>query len=135
MATPSQQQTNLSELVTALAHDEGHQISPEMRDLIARGLHHVFLPEALQPKSAEAFQLAFEAIGGLPRLAIWADQNPTKFFALFARMIPPTIAPVLPNPTTTNQVWPEWLSSRRLAYQEAAQYAEDIKAKPNDPAS
>jgi len=127
MPTPSQQQQNLSELVTALQQDPS--ISPEMKELVERGLHHVFLPDALQVKSAEAFQLAFEAIGGLPRLAVWADKNPTKFFNLYARMIGPTINPVLPSPHTTNQVWPEWLSARRLAYQEAAQYAEDIKVK------
>jgi hypothetical protein len=127
MPTPSQQQQNLSELVTALNADPS--ISPEMAALIERGLHHVFLPESLQTKSAEAFQLAFEAIGGMPRLAMWADKNPSKFFNLYARMIGPTISPVLPSPHTTNQVWPEWLSARRLAYQEAAQYAEDIKVK------
>jgi hypothetical protein len=127
MATPNQQQTNLQELVTAL-HDDPN-ISPEMKDLIARGLHHVFLPDSLQPKSAESFQLAFEAIGGLPRLALWADKNPSKFFQLYARMIAPTITPVLPNPAHTNTVWPEWLSARRLAYQEAAQYAEDINSR------
>lgn len=133
--TPSQLQTNLSELVTALAEDP--QISPEMKDLIERGLHHVFLPETLQPRSAEAFQLAFEGIGGLPRLMKWADQNPSKFFNLFARMIGPTISPVLPRPQQTNQVWPEWLSARRLAYQEAANYAEDVKVKnkPNSDGS
>ena len=127
MPTPSQQQQNLSELVTALNSDPS--ISPEMAALIERGLHHVFLPDSLQTKSAEAFQLAFEAIGGMPRLAMWADKNPSKFFNLYARMIGPTISPVLPSPQHTNQVWPEWLSARRLAYQEAAQYAEDIKVK------
>jgi hypothetical protein len=127
MPTVSQQQQNLMELVTALESDP--QISPEMKDLVTRGLHHVFLPEALQTKSAEAFQLAFEAIGGMPRLALWADKNPSKFFNLYARMIGPTIAPVLPSPQHTNTVWPEWLSARRLAYQESAQYAEDIRVK------
>jgi len=121
------QQQNLSELVTALEKD--HAISPEMKLLIERGLHHVFLPPTLQPKSAESFQLAFEAMGGLPRLLMWADQNPRAFYQLYARMIGPTISPVLPNPQVVNQVWPEWLSARRLAYQEAAQYAEDINVK------
>ena len=127
----SQQQQNLMELVAELTKDES--ISPELRDLVTRGLHHVYLPPALQPKSAEAYQLAFEAIGGLPRLAKWADQNPSKFFNLFARMIPQTISPVLPPPSQSQaQQWPEWLSNRRLAYQESAQYAEDVKPKEKD---
>lgn len=127
--TPSQQQTNLLELVTALKDDP--QISPEMQSLIERGLHHVFLPDSLKVKSAEAFQLTYEGIGGLPRLMQWADKNPTKFFQLFARMIGPTVAPVLPTPQTTTQAWPEWLTSRRLAYQESAEVASDIKAAPD----
>lgn len=35
-----------------------------------------------------AFQRAFELIGGVPRMAIWADANPTEFYKLYARMLP-----------------------------------------------
>lgn len=37
---------------------------------------------------AEAFENAFELIGGVSRLAIWADANPTEFFKLYGRMLP-----------------------------------------------
>lgn len=103
--------------------------SEDMRLLIQRGLHHVFLPDTLRPKAAEASQMAFEGIGGIARYIQWADRNPGKFYAHYARMIGPTIAPVLPQPDTVNHVWPEWLSNRRLAYQEDAKYAEDVKQK------
>ncbi len=35
-----------------------------------------------------AFQDAFELIGGTPRLAIWANEHPTDFFKLYARLMP-----------------------------------------------
>jgi hypothetical protein len=35
---------------------------------------------------------AFDIIGGVPRLALWADQNPDKFFSLYGKSIPGIIA-------------------------------------------
>lgn len=125
-------QYNLQELVTGLSaegDDGAPQVSEDMKSLIRRGLHHVFLPDTLRPKAAEANQMAFEGIGGIARYIQWADRNPGKFYALHARMIPQTIAPVLPQPEAVNHVWPEWLSQRRLRYQEDAKYAEDVKQK------
>lgn len=37
-----------------------------------------------------AFQNAFEMIGGVPRLALWANQHPDKFFPLYAKLMPST---------------------------------------------
>jgi hypothetical protein len=34
----------------------------------------------------DAFNTAFELIGGVPRLAIWANENPDKFYSIFARL-------------------------------------------------
>lgn len=36
----------------------------------------------------EQFQHAFEMIGGIPRLALWAHQNPDKFYTLYSKLIP-----------------------------------------------
>jgi hypothetical protein len=36
----------------------------------------------------EQFQHAFELIGGIPRLAMWAHQNPDKFYGLYSKLIP-----------------------------------------------
>lgn len=33
---------------------------------------------------------AFELIGGVPRLALWADQNPGQFYQLFGKTLPQT---------------------------------------------
>ena len=35
-----------------------------------------------------AFQNAFELIGGTPRLALWAHQNEGDFFKLYSRLLP-----------------------------------------------
>lgn len=39
-------------------------------------------------KFLSALDEAFELIGGVPRLALWADQNPTEFFRLYGKTIP-----------------------------------------------
>lgn len=133
-------QRNLQEMAASIValkldKDDEHTVaSPELTALMEQGLHHVLLPQTLQPKAAEAFQLAFEAMGGLPRLTLWADRYPASFYKLYARMIAATAAPILPDPPARNvEQWPEWLSARRLAYQESRDVAEDIASRPVDP--
>lgn len=110
-------------------------ISKDMEALLQRGLTAARLPKALRTqKAAEAMQTAFDIIGGVPRLALWADKNPDKFYPLFARMIPQTVAPVvtaMPAQSKEDQRkdWPEWLTARRLAYQESQEVAADIMIK------
>jgi hypothetical protein len=36
----------------------------------------------------QQFQHAFELIGGIPRLATWAHQNPDKFYQIYSKLIP-----------------------------------------------
>jgi hypothetical protein len=36
----------------------------------------------------ESFESAFQLIGGVPRLALWADKNPTQFYNLYAKLLP-----------------------------------------------
>lgn len=38
----------------------------------------------------KAFSNAFEMIGGVPRLALWANQHPDKFYPLYAKLMPAT---------------------------------------------
>lgn len=39
----------------------------------------------------QAFNETFELIGGVPRMAIWANQNPSKFYQLYGRLVPPAV--------------------------------------------
>lgn len=64
----------------------------DLQRLMQQGLFGKKLPPQLKgQKAANAFQQAFELIGGVPRLALWADKNPSAFFALYSKMIPSTI--------------------------------------------
>ena len=36
----------------------------------------------------EAFATAFELVGGIPRLALWAHHNESDFYKLYARLLP-----------------------------------------------
>jgi hypothetical protein len=47
------------------------------------------LPNDFSKKSVvQQFDAVFEMIGGIPRLALWADHNPTQFYALYSKLIP-----------------------------------------------
>jgi len=37
-----------------------------------------------------AFSTAFEMIGGVTRLALWANENPGEFFKLYSKLLPST---------------------------------------------
>jgi hypothetical protein len=45
-------------------------------------------PDLKRTQVVDAFLDAFQLIGGTPRLAIWADQNPSEFFKLYAKLAP-----------------------------------------------
>jgi hypothetical protein len=67
------------------------QMSPELTRLLERGLIGDGLPPVLRDsKAAKAFQQAFDMIGGVPRLTLWADQNLTKFYGLYSKLMPAT---------------------------------------------
>ena len=36
----------------------------------------------------QSFQSAFELIGGVPRLALWANENPNEFYKLYGKLLP-----------------------------------------------
>jgi hypothetical protein len=42
-----------------------------------------------------AFTNAFQMIGGVDRLALWADQNPSEFYRLYGKLLPPSNADIL----------------------------------------
>ena len=45
-------------------------------------------PHFTRKDVVNAFQSAFELIGGVPRLALWANDNQSDFFKLYARLSP-----------------------------------------------
>lgn len=60
----------------------------ELTSAMDHAVAHKTLPQYLRCKDArKAFQSAFELIGGIPRLALWADKNPTQFYQIYARFL------------------------------------------------
>lgn len=103
------------------------EMSPELTRLLERGLIGDSLPPVLKDsKAAKAFQQAFDMIGGVPRLALWADQNPTKFYTLYSKLVPAT-AEI--NNKTELKVTIAWASPDRLSYQNGP--IEDVTPIPN----
>lgn len=45
-------------------------------------------PNKITTTAREAFQMAFDTIGGPERLATWAQDNQTEFYKLYGRLIP-----------------------------------------------
>lgn len=45
-------------------------------------------PNKTTQSAREAFALAFQGLGGYARLQAWAEENPTEFYKLYARLIP-----------------------------------------------
>ena len=45
-------------------------------------------PNKTTSSAREAFALAFQGIGGTEALQVWAKENTTEFFKLYARLIP-----------------------------------------------
>lgn len=119
---PLDQAAQLADIASDLGDTGG--ISKDLQLLLERGLHGAKLPKQLRSqKAGEAFQSAFEVIGGVTRLALWADKNPDKFYPLFARMIPQTVAPVVAQlPQTDNKGKLDdmpWLTAQRHLYKVA----------------
>jgi hypothetical protein len=46
------------------------------------------VPNKTTASAREAFQLAFDGLGGFQALRDWAKKNPTEFFKLYSRLIP-----------------------------------------------
>ena len=62
--------------LTELANNKAQRVTvPRQRDVKRKQV-------------VNAFMDAFQLIGGVPRLAIWADENPTEFYRLYSKLMP-----------------------------------------------
>ena len=69
--------------------DEYHEIMARMQgDLPPRGIPKI--PGLDRKRVMQAFQDSFELIGGVPRLALWANEHPKEFYQLYAKLMPST---------------------------------------------
>lgn len=49
------------------------------------------------------FQSVFSMIGGIPRLALWADQNPGAFYSMYSKLLPQEAKLQLSMPDPTEE--------------------------------
>ncbi len=95
---------------------QGSSGSADLDLLLRKGLYGNKTPKELKSKrAADAFQSAFDLIGGVPRLALWADKNPTAFFSLYSKLIPSTTKSDI---TAKIVIDAPWMSPNRLRYQD-----------------
>ena len=48
----------------------------------------------------QAFQDSFELIGGVPRLALWANDHPGEFYRLYSKLMPSQSVNIMNNTQT-----------------------------------
>lgn len=53
-----------------------------------RGINRVPKKSNQKQRFMEALAEAFEVVGGVPRLALWADRNPTEFYKILGKQVP-----------------------------------------------
>jgi len=59
-----------------------HQLANNEKIVVPRD------PNFSRKDVVNAFQSAFDLIGGVPRLALWADVNQTDFYKMYSKLIP-----------------------------------------------
>lgn len=68
--------------------DEEGPLSPLAQYSSLRRVNIPRSPKFSRSDVVAAFASAFEMIGGTPRLALWANENPTEFYRLFGKLLP-----------------------------------------------
>jgi len=64
------------------------ELSRHAQHLIERGVLKRARTAPSKAEIVEQFNSVFEMIGGIPRLALWADENPGQFFAMYSKLLP-----------------------------------------------
>ena len=81
LESPEQQETETLE-VTDWEQTMEYLSTPTTKMVVPRS------KDFSRAQVVSAFHNAFELIGGVPRLALWAHSNPSDFFKLYARLLP-----------------------------------------------
>lgn len=84
---PSEQEQGALELVTHV-REPWEETLNDLAQSRARTVRIPRDPDLKRRQVVNAFQDAFALIGGTPRLALWADENPGAFYALYSKLMP-----------------------------------------------
>lgn len=80
----------------------------------------------------EEFNEVFQLIGGVPRLALWADKNPSQFYTLYSKLLPAAIKAEMSLPPSTDDLTPEQLRElstdqlKMMVLVKAGELAQDV---------
>lgn len=83
----SEEKSNVIQFMTREEFDAMNQTLQSLADGNSK-IERITKKEFDKRKVLEAFHEAFDLIGGVPRLAYWAHQNPNEFFKLYGKMLP-----------------------------------------------
>ena len=106
--------TSMIELLPALNQSEptvtdlleftsAGELSTQANDLVNYAIRKGRNPYTKQSVK-DSFEAAFQLIGGVPRLALWADKNPTQFFTLYAKLLPAATSVELTLPSCPKEL-------------------------------
>lgn len=81
---------NVVEFISKEAYEREQAMEGELSRLATGDVNtRVRVPREVGRKRViNAFQDAFELIGGTPRLADWANDHPTEFYKLYGKLLP-----------------------------------------------
>lgn len=111
-------------------------LSPQARTLIEYTIRTPKRKRVTRDTIVEQFNETFQLIGGVPRLALWADENPTQFFGLYAKLLPAAIKAELSMPPSVEDLTPEQIRElttdqlKHLLLIRAGEMADDVTPIP-----
>lgn len=104
MSTPPIE-TKVTETLTAEQWEEQKALERKLNDIAeasqmprsgaAAALKFTRATKVTRQDVVNAFTNAFQMIGGVDRLALWADSNPGEFYKLFGKLMPPAASDLL----------------------------------------
>lgn len=97
MAEPAQKLVYMTEEeYERLLRERQHEIAEDPTFLaIAQAQRIPRTAEFSRKEVVQAFQSAFQLIGGVTRLALWANDHPGEFYKLYSRLLPSQASPAL----------------------------------------
>jgi hypothetical protein len=95
----TQEETKVVETLTTEQYEEQKALETKLNDIAAastirgsgavQALKFTRATKVTRQDVVNAFTNAFQMIGGVDRLALWADANPGEFYKLFGKLMPP----------------------------------------------
>ena len=85
---PSEPLETIEGVLEEHSHDMWLDMEPLNRIASGKSIRVPKNPHFTRKDVVNAFQSAFELIGGVPRLALWGNANETDFYKLYSRLLP-----------------------------------------------